>query len=200
MTQQGFQIRWASLGHARWLTHCEPHSPKITLEICEALQKKLHGSGKCKVLILSGMLCTFCPPTIWATSLGFCRNRPESSADKMYRACETKIRPSKRLELYIFRNGLLKLHFRRTKLTRKSCFRVPKYLASQQRLRKVPKFLSLSKTRGSRNFPPNFPEDFLAENFQVKFTDELLYARRENSLLAQIGECSLGLRLLATPQ
>ena len=25
----------------------------------------------------------FCPPTILATSLGFCRNRPESSADKI---------------------------------------------------------------------------------------------------------------------
>ena len=29
------------------------------------------------------MLCSFCPRTIWATSLGFCRNRPESSADNV---------------------------------------------------------------------------------------------------------------------
>ena len=29
------------------------------------------------------MLCSSCPPTIWATSLGLCRNRPESSADKI---------------------------------------------------------------------------------------------------------------------
>ena len=50
------------------------------------------------------MLCTFCPLTIWVTSLGFCRNRPESSADKVHRACESKIRPSKRLELYIFQD------------------------------------------------------------------------------------------------
>ena len=36
------------------------------------------------------MFCAFCPQTIWATSVGFCRNRPESSPDKMYRACEPK--------------------------------------------------------------------------------------------------------------
>ena len=33
----------------------------------------------------------------WATSLGFCRNRPESSADKMYRACETKDQTLKKI-------------------------------------------------------------------------------------------------------
>ena len=43
------------------------------------------------------MLCTFCPPTIWATSLGFCRNRPESSADNVYRACETKDQTLKKI-------------------------------------------------------------------------------------------------------
>ena len=54
------------------------------------------GSEECKVLIFCGsdlltrMLCSFCPPTIWAISPGFCRNHPESSADKMYRACERK--------------------------------------------------------------------------------------------------------------
>ena len=36
------------------------------------------------------MLCTFCPSTIWATFLGFCRNRLESSADEMHRACAKK--------------------------------------------------------------------------------------------------------------
>ena len=36
------------------------------------------------------MLYAFCPRTIRATSVGFCRNRPESSPDKMYRACEQK--------------------------------------------------------------------------------------------------------------
>ena len=36
------------------------------------------------------MLCAFCPRTISATSLGFCRNRPESSADNMHRARERK--------------------------------------------------------------------------------------------------------------
>ena len=33
------------------------------------------------------MLCAFCPPTNWATSLGYCRNCPDLSTDKMYRAC-----------------------------------------------------------------------------------------------------------------
>ena len=36
------------------------------------------------------MLCTFCPPTIWANSLEFSRNHLKLSADKMYRACELK--------------------------------------------------------------------------------------------------------------
>ena len=36
------------------------------------------------------MLSTFCPPTIRATSLRFCRTRPELSVDNMYRACESK--------------------------------------------------------------------------------------------------------------
>ena len=48
------------------------------------------------------MLCSFCPPTIWATSLGFCRNRPESSADKMYRACEKKDQTLKRIRTLHF--------------------------------------------------------------------------------------------------
>ena len=75
-------------------------------------------SGRCKVLIflkiwsLSRMLCTFFPPTLCATSLGFWRNRPESSADKMYRACETKDRPSKRLELYILHIVIVPLALR----------------------------------------------------------------------------------------
>ena len=48
------------------------------------------------------MLCTFCAPTIWATSRGFCRNRPESSADKMYRACETKDQTLKKIRTLHF--------------------------------------------------------------------------------------------------
>ena len=43
------------------------------------------------------MLSAFCPRTIWAISVGFFRNCPESSPGKIY-----KIRPSKRLGLYIF--------------------------------------------------------------------------------------------------
>ena len=49
------------------------------------------------------MLCSKCPRTIWAISLGFCGNRPESSADKMYRACEQQDQNLKRLgTFYIF--------------------------------------------------------------------------------------------------
>ena len=43
------------------------------------------------------MLCAFCPRTIWATFVGFCRNRPESSPDKVYRACEQKYQILKRI-------------------------------------------------------------------------------------------------------
>ena len=38
--------------------------------------------------LFTRMLCTDSPQTIWATSLGFCRNGQESSADNMYRAGE----------------------------------------------------------------------------------------------------------------
>ena len=63
------------------------------------MQTKTH-SEECKVLnLFEGLIfllaCSvyFCPfPTVCATSLGFFRNRPESSADKMYRACEKKDR------------------------------------------------------------------------------------------------------------
>ena len=54
--------------------------------------------------LLSRMLCTFCPPAIWTTSLGLCGNRPESSADKCTEHASKKIRPSKRLELCIFQS------------------------------------------------------------------------------------------------
>ena len=63
-------------------------------------------SAKCQVLIfleglifLTHMRCTFYPPTIWATSLGLCRNHPESSADKMYRARESKDQTLKKIRL-----------------------------------------------------------------------------------------------------
>ena len=36
------------------------------------------------------MLCSFCPRTIWATSLGFCRTRPESSAHKSAQSMQVK--------------------------------------------------------------------------------------------------------------
>ena len=51
---------------------------------------------------MTRMFCTFCPQTIWATSLGFCRNRPELSADKMYRAYESKDRILKKIRTLYF--------------------------------------------------------------------------------------------------
>ena len=43
------------------------------------------------------MLDAFGSPTIWVISLGFCRNRPEWSADKIYRACELKDQSLKKI-------------------------------------------------------------------------------------------------------
>ena len=40
--------------------------------------------------LFTRMLCAFFLRTIWRTSVGFFGNRPESSPDKMYRACEQK--------------------------------------------------------------------------------------------------------------
>ena len=53
------------------------------------------------------MLWTFCPPTIWANSLEFSRNRLKLSADKMHRACELKDQTYKKTRT---------LHFSESKL------------------------------------------------------------------------------------
>ena len=46
---------------------------------------------------MTRMLCALCPPTIWATSLEFCRDRPEPFADNMCRACESKDQTLKKI-------------------------------------------------------------------------------------------------------
>ena len=82
--------------------------PSVTTDVVGIEQtREILKSKECKVLIFLGsdlltrMLCTFCPPTIWAISLGFCGSLPESSADNTHIMGIKKIRPSKRLELYI---------------------------------------------------------------------------------------------------
>ena len=53
------------------------------------------------------MLWTFCPPTIWANSLEFSRNRLKLSADKMYRACELKDQTYKKTRTLHFSDNRL---------------------------------------------------------------------------------------------
>ena len=52
--------------------------------------------------LFTRMLCSFCLRTMWATSLGFCRNRQNCRWTRCTEHASEKIRPSKRLELYIF--------------------------------------------------------------------------------------------------
>ena len=49
-----------------------------------------------------------CPLSIWAKPLVFCRNRPESSADNMYRACKNQERKTDPVQ---FERGLEKFFF-----------------------------------------------------------------------------------------
>ena len=53
------------------------------------------------------MLWTYCPPTIWANSLEFSRNRLKLSADKMYRACELKDQTYKKTRTLHFSQPML---------------------------------------------------------------------------------------------
>ena len=52
------------------------------------------------------MLCSFCPRTIWATSVGFFRNHPESSVDTMYRVCEFKDQTLKKIRTLHFPDSI----------------------------------------------------------------------------------------------
>ena len=48
------------------------------------------------------MLCTFCPPTILGDFYRIPEKLPELSADKMYRACETKDQTLKKIRTLHF--------------------------------------------------------------------------------------------------
>ena len=63
------------------------------------------------------MLCAFCPRTIWATLVGFCRNRQNCRRTKCTEHASKKIRSSKRLGLYIFQKNA-KSTFRNSVLTK----------------------------------------------------------------------------------
>ena len=57
------------------------------------------------------MLCTFCPPTTLGDFYIIPEKLPKSSADKMYRACETKDQTLKKIKTHPLKKYITKSRF-----------------------------------------------------------------------------------------
>ena len=62
---------------------------------------------------MTRMLCTFCPPTILGDFYRIPEKLPKSSADKMYRACETKDQTLKKIRTLYFPDNSDTFHIAR---------------------------------------------------------------------------------------